>query len=137
VVGDDPRELLHRLAIEPGKRWMAGVVAAIAANSCGSAAAIAAGSKRAEAISDLRRTAEGVLHRILLVEHHSRQQGERGLSRIVSAAASPVIWMATGPSCPPGQSALTARTGQWASSRIRWALEPRISLPTVIDDVDR
>ena len=66
-------------AIEPGNRWMAGVVAARAANSSGSAAAIAAGSKRAEPVGHLGRAAERVLHRVLLVEHHPRQQRERGL----------------------------------------------------------
>ena len=87
-------------AIEPGNRWMAGVVAAMAANSSGSAAAIAAGSKVPNRSATLAgpRNACSIGYCWSSIIPASSANGDS--SRILSAAASPVIWMGMRPSCP-------------------------------------
>ena len=76
---------------------------------------------------------EGPLHRELLVQQHPDEQGERvaGEQRVGGLVLGDVR---VGPDLRLTAArlarALTASTGQGASSRIRWAFEPRMSLPT-------
>ena len=126
---------------------MAGGVDAIAANSSGSAAAIASGStvpKRSSTLAGPRKACSiGYCWSSIMPD----EQRERGVVenlvgggvagdleahgailpdvRPPRAAAPPDVWRA-------GRDywALTARTGQGASRSTRWALLPRMSLPT-------
>src|SRR6478609_1074603 len=90
----------RRAAIEPGKRWMAGGVDAIAANSSGSAAAIASGStvpKRSRTFAGPRKACSmGYCWSSIMPTSSANAES----SRTLSAAGSPVIWKPMGPSCP-------------------------------------
>src|SRR6478735_201125 len=89
-----------RAAIEPGKRWIAGGVEAIAANSSGSAAAIASGStvpKRSRTFAGPRKACSiGYCWSSIMPTRSANAES----SRTLSAAGSPVIWKPMGPSCP-------------------------------------
>src|SRR6478736_8739694 len=90
----------RRAAIEPGKRWMAGGVDAIAANSSGSAAALASGStvpKRSRTFAGPRKACSiGYCWSSIMPTRSANAES----SRTLSAAGSPVIWKPMGPSCP-------------------------------------
>ena len=113
-----------------------------------------------ESLGERLRAEEGALHRDLLVQQHAGQQrervagqqlvrllvegevhrGHRRVQRPVDAWNFPAARRERARAAARSQGcsgcaqasaeALTASTGQEASSRIRWALEPRISLPT-------
>ena len=87
--------------MEPGKRWIAGVTAAIAANSSGSAAAIAAGSKvpnRSTTFAGTRNACSiGYCWSSIIAASNAKGVTR---SRIWSAAGSPVMWSPMGTRVP-------------------------------------
>ena len=86
----------------------------------------------AEPFRDLRRPGEGTFHRKLLVQEHAGEQGERVAleQRVGSGVARDRDRAGSTGRHGAYSSALTARTGHGASSRMRCAFEPRMSLPT-------
>ena len=83
--------------------------------------------ERAEPVQDLRRPAERVLHRELLVEHHAHQQRERAVGEHLVGGASPVMWKVMAPSCPTHAHAcrLLRRTSERAGRGLRLDREHR------------
>ena len=69
-------EVAHALAIEPGKRWIAGRSRKMSSSG---AVATRAGLERAEPLAQHERPRERLLHRHLLVEREADEQRERVL----------------------------------------------------------